>query len=143
MAVFRRQGSGRLNEWIQVGRGWAKRDRVWSLREGARALRDCRQGSQGRSQAKGGSPVGQGHPCSQQAGDTQSGHSYDPGSPEAEGSYPVAGQVRTRPGRADTPETPEAQAGTRPQMPRQGQTGDCWLPQGPLPLCPGPAVHSS
>ena len=68
----------------------------------------------GQKPSQRGLPCGPGHPCSQQAGDTQSGHSYDPGSPEAEGSSPVAGQVRTRPGRADTPETPEAQAGTRP-----------------------------
>lgn len=73
-----------------------------------RALRGCRQGGQGRSQAKGGSPVGWGPPCSQQAGDPQSGHSCGLGSPKAEGSSSVAGQVSTRPGRADTPETPEA-----------------------------------
>lgn len=100
-----------------MGRRWANRDGAWSPKPGAQSPERLQARRPGQKPSQGGLPCGPGRPCSQQVGDPQSGHSCDLGSPQAEGSSPVAGQVSTRPGRADTPETPEAQAGTRPQMP--------------------------
>ena len=80
----------------------------------SRALRGCRLVGQGISPATGASPVGRG-PLVPAGRRPPGWTSCDPGPPKAEASSPVAGQVSTKPGRADQlrPRRPRLAPGPR------------------------------
>lgn len=107
----------------------------------SRALRGCRLVGQGVSPATGASPVGRG-PLVPAGRRPPGWTSCDPGPPKAGASSPVAGQVSTRPGRADQlrPRRPRLAPGTRRHSAASLRLP---APSGPVPLCPGPELHPS